>query len=93
MKWKDQEVKLEFLEYVNRRLAIRLIDAVDKSPQLMATVNLPNEPLEVDELFIKDYSENKGMLQWLINHGVVKDTGIRVKSGYVLVPKVKLLLS
>ena len=57
--------------YANGRRAIRILDAEDGSPVMTATVNVPDEPIEPDEVIIKNYSENEGCLPFLITNGVV----------------------
>lgn len=93
MRFKQWDCELKFGQYGNGRTAIQLIDKKDRDLVAVATVNMENDPLEADEVFIKDYSENEGMLQALINAGIVKDTGERVASGWVMIPKAKLLIN
>lgn len=77
-------------QYDNGRPALQLIDAEDGSPIATATVNLPDLPAGPNQVFIKDYSENVGMLDALVAAGVVKPTGQMVRSGYVEVPVCEL---
>lgn len=72
--------------YSNGRPALQLIDAEDGSPIATATVNLPNVPLGKNQVAIKDWSENQGMLRALTEAGVIEPTGETVSSGYVQVP-------
>lgn len=74
------------------RVALSLIDEDDGEPIATCTVNLPNESLRDDEVLIKDYSENEGILDCLVKAGVVKDTGKRVCSGYVSIPICQILI-
>jgi hypothetical protein len=46
-----------------------------------ATVNVPEAVLLDGEILIKDWSENKGILEVLVNAGIVKDTGKTVPVG------------
>lgn len=69
-------------QYGNDRPALQLIDAEDGSPIATATVNLPDVPLGRNQVAIKNYSENAGMLEALVDAGVVKPTGQTVPSGY-----------
>lgn len=66
----------------NDRLAISLVDANTGEPVAFATKNL-EESIPKDCVMIKDYSENKGMVESLTNAGILEDTGIRIKTGYV----------
>lgn len=70
------------------RIALELVD--DEGPVARATVNMPEVKLAPDEILIKDYSENEGMLDALVNAGVVTDTGRREACGYVSVAVGKL---
>lgn len=78
-------------QYDNGRPALRLIDAEDGSPIATATVNLPDVDLSKNQVAIKDYSENEGMLDALVAAGVVKPTGQTVRSGFVEVPVCEIM--
>lgn len=80
---------LKWSKYGNGRAALQLID--DGELVLTATVNLPDEDLEDNEVFIKDYSENDGILEVLVNAGIIEDTGKRVRSGFVTIPVCRVL--
>lgn len=90
MKYKKWEVKLICAEYENGRIALELIDAEDYQPVAMCTVNLPQERLQEGEAFIKNWSENTGMLEWLKTQGIIKEVLGYVRTGFVTAPKVKL---
>jgi hypothetical protein len=84
IKFQDWNCLLEFGEYQNNgRTAITLIDESDGSPITTATINLPNVSLNDDEVIIKDYSENEGILNILLINGVVELTGKSVDTGFV----------
>ena len=51
----------------------------------VATVNLPDAELPKGYLHIKTWSENEGMLQFLVDNGIVEDTGVDVETGSDLV--------
>lgn len=87
-------------KYNNGRTALELVIAKDDEerdlfkgePMTMATVNIPMANLEADEVVIKDYSENEGVLEALVKAGVVKDTGKIIATGFVTCPVCKLLI-
>lgn len=83
--------EIEERSYPNGRLALVLVDVQNREDVAVATVNLPEAPLKPGEVFIKDYSENEGMLAALENAGIVKATGERVPSGFVDVAVAKIL--
>jgi hypothetical protein len=49
-------------------------------------------PLPKNHVAIKDYSENEGMFAQLIEKGIVRDTGKRVRSGFVEIPVGEILV-
>ena len=77
--------------YKNGHKAILLVDPVDGSPIAHATVNLPNEDVEIDEVFVKDYSENSGMYDALCDAGIIEPEAVgAAQSGFVVIFKYKL---
>lgn len=83
---------IEWGKYQNNdRTAMTLIDK-HGDPCFVATVNLPDQKLADDEVFIKNYSENAGVLDALEAAGVVKATGKTVSTGHVEIPVAKLLV-
>lgn len=84
---------LDFNYYNNNRTAIQLIDANDGQPIAVATVNIPDEKIKKDEVIIKDYSENEGMLDTLVKAGIVSKPIRMVKTGFSEVAVCKLLVN
>jgi Domain of unknown function (DUF4313) len=82
---------VEVTTYRNGRTALILNDARTGEEVTVATVNIPEIPVTPGETFIKDYSENEGVLKALEEAGWVKSTGERVHSGFVEIPKVTVL--
>lgn len=86
-------------QYHNGKTALELVAAEDDEendvfkgePIATATINIP-VILEHDEVLIKNYSENEGMLEALVDAGVVKPTGRVIQTGFVEVPVCKLLV-
>lgn len=90
VKFMGYDCIVEKQRYTNGRPALQLIDAHDGEPFLVATVNLPDIVAGRNEVFIKDYSENEGILAVLEEAGVVKATGRTVISGFVEMPACEL---
>ena len=90
MKYKGYEVILMTNEYNNGRLALQLIDAEEYLPFATCTVNIPEEDLAEDEVFIKNWSENQGMLGWLQDQNLIEEVVGEVRTGFTTAPKVKL---
>ena len=86
------QCNLSFGQYRNGATAISLVSVTDGSPVATATVNLEDfDDLKTNEVFIKDYSENTGMLEALIEANVVHpEAFMTVSVGYVLVSRYQL---
>jgi hypothetical protein len=85
------DVQVEFLKYSNGRTAIELTDAETGEPVLTATVNIPGVDLTNREVIIKNYSENEGVLGFLMDNNIVGPVKREVTTGFVSCPIVDLL--
>lgn len=87
-----EECRIQKLSYKNGVPALQLF-TLDGEPYTTATVNVSEEAalLKENETFIKNYSENEGILEVLTKAGIVEPTGKFVLSGFVRIPVVKLL--
>jgi hypothetical protein len=85
-------VRLEKHKYANGRTALTLVDADDGEQVACATVNLPEQQLAPGEVFVKTWSENEGMLDFLLKNRIVEDMGREVPTGYVTARVCKLLV-
>jgi len=95
---------VHFGVYSNGRIAIELRNAEPIEEQgytippnseriATATVNVVDlERLADDEVLIKDYSENEGMFNALKDAGIISDPLSLEKTGFVAVPRCKLLV-
>lgn len=72
--------------YKNGQICIQLIDTSDGFPFATATVAVEDNLLKEDELAIKDYSENEGILDTLIDHNIVEHPRAFIQSGFVKIP-------
>ncbi len=71
---------------------IMLVDKLTGEPIAVATKIVPGAELQDDEVLIKSYSENEGMLSALASAGVVEPTGKTIPSGFVELDICKLLI-
>jgi hypothetical protein len=55
----------------------------DNEPMCTASVNIHGVQLEADEVIIKNYSENEGVQEALLDAGIIVLTGKRVATGFV----------
>ncbi len=87
------ELEVHLLKYQNnKRPAIELIDKEDGSSFIIATINIPEHPIRNNEVIIKNYSENEGILEALIDAKIISKPIEYVQTGYVNVPVCKLLV-
>ena len=78
--------------YPNGRTGLQLFDIEDGSPMCKPTVNIPDVDVPDGHVLIKNYSECKGVLNALVEGGVVQPTGETVKLDFVSIPICKLLI-
>lgn len=102
VKFKKYTCNIELGQYANGRLAIKLTNAVQDlandlflgEPIATATVNVPEIELSENELIVKSYSENEGMVNALQEAGLItnpREQSIRHVNVYVA-DKTELLL-
>ena len=85
IKINNQKCEVIFGNYMNGATAINLIclDGEDEGePYATATINIPRIKLEKNEIIIKNYSENEGILDALVEANIVEDTGGKINVGY-----------
>jgi len=75
----------------NDRVSITLRDIRDNAVVAVASLNIPDIELGKDLVVIKNYSENEGVLNALIEAGVVSQPIAYIQTGYVSAPICKLL--
>jgi len=83
MKFKQWNCDIFKTKYANGRTAIKLYDSEHGDPIATATVNLPDETLPDNHVFIKNWSENEGILDCLVKANYIKPTGRTVNTGFV----------
>ena len=66
--------------HADRSPALQL--SKDGEPWMTLTCCLPEHTLAHGEMFIKTWGENEGAAEYLIENGVLKDTGKRVPTGF-----------
>lgn len=77
----NKAVVIELVPYSNGRTAIALF-TLEQEPFMVASVNVPSVHLEEDEVIIKDYSENEGVLKFLEDNNIVHATPYAVQVGH-----------
>ena len=76
--------------YPDGSTRIQLYDSSDGTPYATASTRT-EEPLEEGEIAIKDWSENEGILNFLVEHKFVESPHRFVNQGHVRVPICKLI--
>lgn len=79
--------------YSNGRNGLELFDVAEGDPVATATINVPDHDMAEDEVAIKNYSENEGMLQTLMDAGVISAPVRTLSQGFVQIPICKLLIT
>lgn len=91
---RSYSVRIEKNQYVNGGVALNMVEdggSEDGLPFAKCTASISDE-LHGTEVAIKNYSENEGMLQFLVKNNVVEPPHSFVQSGYVSFPICKLLM-
>ena len=91
VRFREWECVVKKTTYYNGATALILNDAHTGEEVTVATVNFPSVATGANEVFIKDYSENVGVLAALQEAGFVKTTGGYVDTGFVRIPRCELL--
>lgn len=86
---KLSSVKFQYAKYANGRIAIMATD--EGQPLCKCTVNIPDIDIANDEVIIKDYSENEGVLQDMIDIGMVSIPRKIIDTGHANAAICKLL--
>jgi hypothetical protein len=76
----------------NGHTALSIYDAKTGEYVATASLNVAHVPLAPNQVFIKDYSENEGMLKALEEAGIVRVSGVYVPTGIGSLPVCELLI-
>jgi hypothetical protein len=76
-------------KYLNDRPA--LIIYYDDKVLLKASINMPEITIPEDYICIKNWAENEGILEALIENNIIEPTKYVIPSGHIMVPVCKLL--
>jgi hypothetical protein len=93
VQFKEWKCKVEFAKYPNGITAILLNDAEDGEPVATASANLPEwaDQLGEDQTFLKTYSGNEGLLEVLVDAGIIELTYFDVNSNGMNFPACEIL--
>ena len=88
MRYQGIPVQIWKRHHTNGCLRIDLIDESDGSPYATCTIMM--EDLAKDEVAIKNYSENAGMLAFLLDEDLIEYPHRFINQGYVTIPICKI---
>ena len=77
-----EEIEMKETQYRNKRAAIQLVSAETGEPYGMLTVNIPEFPLDEEEILVKAWSENEPYRAPALATGLFQDTGKRAPAGF-----------
>lgn len=84
---------VKFLRYrAGGAIAIRLEHRKDHDTVAVATVNMPEVSIGENQVIIKTWSENEGILETLERVGVLRSTGRRIQAGFAAAEVCDLLV-
>lgn len=85
VQFKQWLCSIQKLQYGNGRIALKLMDSHDfyGAPIAVATVNVIDDDTQPDEVVIKDYSENEGMYQALLDADIITPAHRFTQSGWI----------
>lgn len=86
----EYELTAQIGKYPNGQTRIQLYDVIDGMPYATATAPVEDGILKEGEVAIKDWSENAGILDSLIDGNIIEEPHAYIQSSYVKVPICKL---
>ena len=78
------DVEFSIETYYNGRPAACLYDVMDGAPFATLTCNIPEIPLEKDEIIVKVWSENAILVKPCLASGLFEDSEKRIPTGFVI---------
>jgi hypothetical protein len=91
VKFKKWICFIEMGTYSNGRKAIELINAKNGESVLVATINVPEILINENEVIIKNYTENEGVLDALIKAKVISTPVRTIQNEFISAPICKLI--
>jgi len=88
----DAECIIDKTTYGNDRIALQVLDVETGAPECIASVNMVDLDCPEGHTWIKDYSENEGIMEELIRVGVISVPVDDAQTGFVIVYLCKVLI-
>jgi len=93
IRWQGSTLAVVPARYANGQNGLRLFDPQTGEPYGTASTSLAQYSQQPNEVFIKNYAENEGLLEVLVNAGIVEDMGIKATTGYTAADICRLLVA
>lgn len=77
--------------YQNGRIALRYHDEMGQ-PVATITTNIPTQPLDEGEVIVKNWTENEGILDYLVDEEILSEPDRHVRTGHVEAPVCDVLI-
>lgn len=91
VKFHGKDFDIKFDRYIDgNSRAIYLLD--DEGVYCIASVNVPGHVMPDNHVLIKNYSENEGILDVLIEADIIRQTGQVVRTGFVTVDECEIIV-
>lgn len=91
--FRGREFTIFFGEYQsNKKTAMVLQDETDPDEQYILSVNLVDAVLRPDQMNVKTWGENAGLLEKLQGAGILSESLAEIPTGYVKSPLVNILI-
>jgi hypothetical protein len=87
----NETVDFKWGQYTGGQIALQLFSK--HGPEMTVTSNMPDHQIGADEIVIKDYSENEGILNELIRLEIVEKPNRYASSGFVRLAVCKLKIN
>jgi len=90
VEWRDRQYEVVCTQYIdNGNTCIALLDPESGSVEAKATANLSK--LSPHRVYIKDYSENRGIAKALVSKGLLQKAGEGIRKGSVTFGEYEIL--
>jgi len=97
VEWLGWKCHIDAGQYDNGRIALELVVAKEHDEGIegeritVASVNLADAPLAPECVYVKDYSENEGMVDWLIKQDIIEPQALdKVEGEFVTIRSYRL---
>jgi hypothetical protein len=92
IKFLEYDCEIIISRYKGGQNYLQLVDTQDNSPVAVASVNLPDEKQEPNEIFIKNWAENAGIMEALMLQRIITGPLESIPTGFTVATRHELLI-